>query len=392
MISIFGSSSDPSLIRIILATCYTIIALQGLAGCGEKPVLSTPPPEAVLLEGPPTSPTAPTPETTAPAAPQALVAPASLPAHIRIALHHEMSYRYSRPVTLLPQLMRLRPAPHCRTPILSYALKVNTIPNPEQSNNWRHDSQGNWLACYQFPNPVSTLNIIVDLEIEMAASDFFDVTALPTAGKYPVIYAEEMTEELAPFRVIEAFGPQFSLYLEKTRSSLKPGMANVDVVTQVNRQINTDINYIKRMEPGVQTPEVTLDKASGSCRDSSWLLVHLLRHLGFASRFTSGYLVQLASDQQSPESQTDFVDLHAWCEVYLPGAGWIGLDPTSGLLVGDGHIPLACTPEPASAAILSGALNCEVDERYPLKTDLNVVMTVTRVPDQPDVTKPHIGP
>ena len=311
---------------------------------------------------------------------------------IRVALHHETSYKYSRSVTLLPQVIRLRPAPHCRTTILSYALKVKTDPDSEQFVNWQQDPQGNWLARYIFPTKATAMIVTVDLVVEWTVIDPFDFFVEPAAEKYPLVYGEESTQELAPFRAVEPPTAKLAAYLETLRKELKPGLINSDVLVMINQKLSKHISYLIRMEPGVQTPEETLTTGSGSCRDTSWLLVHILRHLGYAARFASGYLIQLVPDQKSidgPSGATkDFTDLHAWCEVYLPGAGWIGLDPTSGLLTGEGHIPLACTPAPSSAAAISGALDYVVDEKNPLKTEFGFDMTVTRVQETPRVTKP----
>ena len=154
----------------------------------------------------------------------------------------------------------------------------------------------------------------------------------------------------------------------------------------LNTLVHNSIKYTIRMEPGVQTPEETLRLGSGSCRDSAWLMVQLLRHCGLAARFVSGYLIQLKSDVKALDgpsgTEVDFTDLHAWCEVYLPGAGWIGLDPTSGLLAGEGHIPVACTAQRSSAAPISGAVDeCEVTFGH--------AMEISRVWESPRVTKPY---
>ncbi len=299
---------------------------------------------------------------------------------IRVGLTHRTHYRYDRPVVLSPQTVRLRPAPHSRTEIVSYALKIG----PEgHFINWQQDPQGNYLARLVFPEKVSEFLVEVDLVANIAVFNPFDFFLEPDAEEYPFAYDPVLASELAPFLKVEPAGPLLSDWLSKIDRNPR---STADFIVALNASVQQAVKYLIRMEPGVQTTEQTLERGSGSCRDSAWLLVQILRHLGLAARFVSGYLIQLVADQkplEGPEGPSvDFTDLHAWAEVYLPGAGWIGLDATSGLLTGEGHIPLACTPEPASAAAISGAVeNCDVQFEYH--------MEVRRVFETPRVTKPY---
>ncbi|MBV9190222.1 MAG: transglutaminase family protein [Betaproteobacteria bacterium] len=299
---------------------------------------------------------------------------------IHVALNHVTRYRYDRPIALSPQLVRLRPAPHSRTPVRAYSLKVH----PEKHFvNWQQDPQSNWLARFVFPEKTRELSIEVDLVAEMSVINPFDFFLEPRAEKFPFAYEQEQLVELAPYLARAPLTPLFKAYLDEIPREPKK---TVDFLVELNRELAKDVRYLIRMEPGVQTPEETLALASGSCRDSGWLLVQLLRHLGIAARFVSGYLIQLTADQKSLDGPSgpaaDFTDLHAWCEAYLPGAGWVGLDPTSGLLAGEGHIPLACTPEPSSAAPVTGLTEkCDVEFWHEMR--------IERVFEAPRVTKPY---
>ncbi len=303
---------------------------------------------------------------------------------IRIALQHKTVYSYDRPVPFSPHEVRLRPAPHARTPILSYSLRVT----PEQHFiNWQQDPYGNWVARLVFPEPSSELAFTVDLVADMTVINPFDFFVENYAERYPFAYTEHLAYELAPYLTPEAAGPRFAAWLDAVRHGLRPGIGTADFLVDLNRRAQGDIRYLVRMEPGVQTPDETLERASGSCRDSGWLLVQALRHLGLAARFVSGYLLQLTADVKALDGPSgpdrDFTDLHAWAEVYIPGAGWIGLDPTSGLLAGEGHVPLACSAVPASAAPVTGWVLSDAPGR------LHFEMAVTRVHEDPRVTKPY---
>jgi uncharacterized protein (DUF2126 family)/transglutaminase-like putative cysteine protease len=299
---------------------------------------------------------------------------------IHIALHHKTVYRYDRRISLGPQTIRLRPAPHCRTPILSYSLKVQ----PENHFiNWQQDPQANYLARLVFPEPTSEFIVEVDLVAEMAVFNPFDFFLEPYAENCPFTYETALARELRPFLETEEAGPQITEFLAATS---REKARTIDFLIDINQRLQRKIGYVIRMEPGVQTCEQTLTLCTGSCRDSAWLMVQILRHLGLAARFVSGYLIQTVPDVKPIEgpagATTDFTDLHAWAEVYLPGAGWVGLDPTSGLLAGEGHIPLACTPDVGSAAPISGLLE-------PCETTFEHEMTIQRIFESPRVTKPY---
>jgi uncharacterized protein (DUF2126 family) len=299
---------------------------------------------------------------------------------IHVALHHRTLYTYDRLVGHSPHVVRLRPAPHSRTAILAYSLNIRP---EEHFLNWQQDPFSNYLARVVFPGKSRELLVEVDLVAEMAVYNPFDFFLEDSASEAPFVYDPILKKDLAPFLAWPGAGPRLLALIDRWRSTR---MRTMDFLVAVNRCVNEEVKYLIRLEPGVQTPEETLTLKSGSCRDSAWLLVQLLRALGFAARFVSGYLIQLKADVKSLDgpsgSSVDFTDLHAWCEVYLPGAGWIGLDPTSGLLAGEGHIPLSCTPEPASAAPVSGAVDkCE--------SKLIHEMSVTRIFESPRVTKPY---
>ena len=299
---------------------------------------------------------------------------------IRVALHHQTSYRFDRPVGVSPHVVRLRPAPHARMPIHAYSLKIEPA---KHFINWLQDPFGNFQARLVFPEKIRELAITVDLVAEMTVINPFDFFVEDYAEEYGFDYESTLRQELAPYLEVQENGPLLHEWLAGVDHDPQ---RIVDFLVEINWRLNQEIAYVIRMEPGVQTCEETLEKRSGSCRDSAWLLVQILRQLGLAARFVSGYLIQLTADVKALDGpsgpEADFTDLHAWAEVFVPGAGWLGLDPTSGLFAGEGHIPLACTPNPSSAAPVTGYTDqCE--------TEFDFAMKVTRIHEDTRVTKPY---
>ncbi|MCF2948925.1 transglutaminase family protein [Paraglaciecola aquimarina] len=302
---------------------------------------------------------------------------------ITVGITHHTEYHYDKAINMGPHVFRLRPAPHCRTPIKSYSLKIF----PENHYiNWQQDPFGNYLGRVVFPEKTSKFWFTVDVVAELAVINPFDFFVEEYADNYPFAYEKRLKQDLLPYLETETKTPSSEMKKLIAEQKKNQGMVIVDFLVAVNQQIYQMVKYGIRLEQGVQSATETLKKKSGSCRDSAWLLVQLFRHLGLAARFVSGYLVQLTSDEKSLDGpsgpEQDFTDLHAWCEVYIPGAGWIGLDATSGLFAGEGHIPLACTPEPSSAAPVSGGVDkCETEFSFSNK--------VRRLIETPRVTKPY---
>lgn len=302
---------------------------------------------------------------------------------IRVALHHQSRYRFDRKVVASPHEVRLRPAVHCRTPITGYSLKVTPA---RHFIHWQQDAYGNFVARITFPEPTESIDITVDLVADMTVINPFDFFVEDWAEHYPFPYPDQLATELAPFLHKPPAGPLFNAWVDEFRNNIPEDILSTHLLVMLNQHVHRQITYLIRMEPGVQGCEETLAKGSGSCRDSAWLMVQALRHLGLAARFVSGYLIQLAVDEKPLDGpagpEADFTDLHAWCEAFIPGAGWIGMDATSGLLAGEGHIPLAVAASPNSAAPVIGMTSiCEAG--------LEVSMQVDRIHEDPRVTRPY---
>ncbi|HRN83521.1 MAG TPA: transglutaminase family protein [Hyphomicrobium sp.] len=298
---------------------------------------------------------------------------------ILTSLHHVTRYAYDRPVMLGPQIIRLRPSAHARIRIPSYSL---TIEPAKHFINWQQDLYGNWLARCVFPEPTRAFCVSVDLLAEMAVINPFDFFVETFAERVPFQYPADLALDLAPYLATEAPGPKLAAFLA---SCAREADSTVEFLVALNGRINREIGYRTRYAEGVQTPEETLSVGTGSCRDSTWLLVNVLRHLGLAARFVSGYLIQLKPDVVSVDgpagATSDFADLHAWADAYLPGAGWIGFDPTSGLVCGEGHLPLAAAPHYRNASPISGTVDAA-------EVTFGTDMTVRRVAETPRVTLP----
>jgi uncharacterized protein (DUF2126 family) len=276
---------------------------------------------------------------------------------VRLLLRHRSRYGYERPAALGPHDVRLRPAAHVKAKVETYALHVAP---PGARVHWQQDPAGNHVARLAFHagQRVPYLDLLVELAVDISPVNPFDFFVDPRCEKMPFRYPEELARELAPY--LDGDDPAYrgGPHLDVFLAPLPREGRTIDLVVALNAAVHARLRYVIREEAGMWTPEQSLAEGRGSCRDSAVLLVAALRSRGLAARFVSGYLVQLTDEGMIPNQPRgigrDVVDLHAWAEVYLPGGGWVGLDATSGLLCGEGHIPLACAAHPAAAAPIVG--------------------------------------
>lgn len=287
-----------------------------------------------------------------------------------VHVNHRTTYRYPREIIVDPQVIRLRPAINSRTPVTDYSLAIRPH---DHYLNWQLDPLGNALARIVIPEKTAELDVHVRFVAELEPTNPFDFFLENEATVFPFEYHASLRRELSPYFSHVDLSPLTTDFVNQVDMTKR---STIDFIRRLNEKIHTAIRYRKRLEPGVQSCDQTLMLRAGSCRDMSWLLVRILRSVGLATRFVSGYLIQLISP---PDVSEDSVELHAWVEVYLPGAGWIGLDPTSGLFAAESHIPLAWATTPQRATPISG-------RHEPCNTEFAVELAVERTPrNQPKI-------
>lgn len=260
----------------------------------------------------------------------------------RYQIHHHTIYRYDTSVTFSPHYLRLKPQESDVCDTLSYTLDVS----PPCSVYWSEDIIGNHVAKCIFSTPSDILDIRTVLEVSLGEKNPFAFIVDEYAENYPFAYRPYEQNGLQYYLQVQEQGELFTQWVARF-SPLS--MYVVSMLREVANAIAMEIRYEKRHEPGYLPAEQTLAEKQGSCRDTAWLLMQTLRALGLASRFVSGYLLQ-------PEDDVPDVDIeyHAWVECYIPGAGWVGIDATSGLFTAEHHIALASDAFPENTAAVIG--------------------------------------
>ena len=265
-----------------------------------------------------------------------------------LTVEHTNVYRYTRPVELTVHRLMLRPAESHSLTIRSESLTVS----PPHHLTWEHDVFYNSLTRVHFPDKTEELKIETRYEVEQFNLNPFDFVCEIYTNELPFAYQGDDASDLVPY-----LQPQFPEDEGVVREWLKPfldsaGRAKtLDFLLNLNSAIAADFSYGRREAPGTQRPAETLALRTGSCRDFALLLMEAGRHMGLATRYVSGYLCS-GADEAVPEEA--YNSTHAWTEIYLPGAGWKGFDPTSGILAAGYHVRVAATRNPAQATPIRG--------------------------------------
>lgn len=285
----------------------------------------------------------------------------------RINISHVTEYLFPSPVTLLPHRLLLRPRANHNVRIESSELEIS----PGHILQWKRDVLDNSVALVTFTEAAARLCVRSRVLIQHFDDNPFDFLVDDYAVTHPFAYAEQDRAELAPFQQPVYPADQDAVRKWLDGFDLRPPIETFALLDRLNREIASGFAYRMREEPGVQTPTLTLASKSGSCRDFAALFIEACRALGLASRFVSGYLFIFA-----PASAPGNAATHAWAEVYLPGAGWKGFDPTSGEVTGNKHIAVAVARHPEAVPPVAGSYLASQGQA-PV---LNVAVQVSELP------------
>lgn len=271
----------------------------------------------------------------------------------RVSVKHRIDYAYDHKVLLSPHRFRLAPQPDTYSLIEEYSFVLR----PANRLYWQHDVYGNKMVRADFADRTDFMSLEVTLDIQQNSFNPFDVLVDNESQCFPFLYPAMVKNALLPYlQIVDRSSAALSAFVGDTEKFYGETLS---FLVKLNMYVCNHIGYVCRIEEGVQSCEMTLKARTGSCRDSAWLMVQVLRRLGLASRFVSGYLIQLGT------VSGDSVELHAWAEVFIPGASWIGLDTTSGLFTSEGHIALAAGPGPEQVAPVEGLTElCSVSMTY----------------------------
>jgi transglutaminase-like putative cysteine protease len=261
----------------------------------------------------------------------------------RIRILHRTEYHYHQPVTFGPHRAMLRPREGHDVHIVRGRLDVE----PTATVRWLRDIYDNSIAILDFAEPSAKLSILGEVDVDLHDDNPIECLIDPNARLFPFQYAPEEQLELVVYR-LPSYPYDGARVQEWLGELCRPGqvVGTLDLLETLNTHIYRSFKYAHREEAGVQLPCDTLARRSGSCRDFAVLMMEAARHWGFAARFVTGYI-------QMSESQHGAT--HAWTEVYIPGAGWHGFDPTNNKMAGNEHVSVAVAREQEKASPLSGA-------------------------------------